>query len=234
MEKKENRTTLLKMLHKTAAAEGLESTMKLLELLAPSLIPTKYMSIKKNLQAYLVDKTNSLEARFSYESFNFPKELLYWYENEKDEKTLVLNGKSGTGKTESLITFLNSKGLNPILIKDLNRLRDLKSSNKAIILDDVDLSKLSSEELITLFDKTRDSEVRVLYDVIKISKDVIKTMTTNDLKKIVPDSSYFEPESRKAIRRRIYEIEVDEKLYKTNINVSGEVKGDVIINILNK
>jgi hypothetical protein len=113
-------------------------------------------------------------------------------------------------------------------------LRDLKSSNKAIILDDVDLSKLSSEELITLFDKIRDSEVRVLYDVIKIRKDVLKTMTTNDLKKIVPDNSYFEPESRKAICCRIYEIKVDQNLYKMNINVNGDVKGDVIINISNK
>jgi hypothetical protein len=192
------------------------------------------MSLKKNLQAYLVDKMDSLKALFNYESFNFSKELLYWYEHEKDEKTLVLNGKSGTGKTESLISFLTSKGLNPTLIKDLNRLRDLKSSNKAIILDDVDLSKLSSEELITLFDKTRDSEVRVLYDVIKISKDVIKTMTTNDLKKIVPDSSYFEPESTKAIRRRIFEIKVEEKLYKLEINIVGNIKGDVIIYVSNK
>lgn len=76
--------------------------------------------------------------------------------------------------------------------------------------------------------------MRVLYDVIKIRKDVLKTMTTNDLKKIVPDNSDFEPESRKAIRRRIYEIKVDENLYKTNINVSGDVKGNVIINILNQ
>jgi hypothetical protein len=75
-EKKEKRTTLLKTLPKIAKDEGLESAMKLLQLFAPSLIPTKYMSIKKNLQAYLVDETNSLEALFSYESFNFPKELL--------------------------------------------------------------------------------------------------------------------------------------------------------------
>lgn len=98
----------------------------------------------------------------------------------------------------------------------------------------VDLSKLSPEELITLFDKTRDSEVRVLYDLIKISKDVVKTMTTNDLKKIVPDSSYFESESRKAIRRRICEVKVEEKLYKSEINIVGDIKGDLIINLSNK
>ena len=181
----QKRETLLDMLYKIAKTEGLESAMKLLEQFSPTLIPTKYISIKKNLQAYLKDKENRLETRFNYDSFNFPKEFTDWYNNEKDTKTLILNGKSGTGKTESLIPFLTSKGLNPILIKDLNRLRYLKSTNKAISLDDVDLSYLSTEALITLLDKTRDSEVRVLYDIVKITRDVIKTMTTNHLDKII-------------------------------------------------
>ena len=59
-------------------------------------------------------------------------------------------------------------------------------------------------------------------------------MTTNNLKKILPDSSYFEPESFKAIRRRICEITVEEKLYKSNINILGYIKGDLIINISKK
>jgi hypothetical protein len=49
---KENHQTVLKMLHKTAETEGLEPAMKLLEQFSPTLIPTKYISIKKNLQAY--------------------------------------------------------------------------------------------------------------------------------------------------------------------------------------
>ena len=122
-----------------------------------------------------------MKAHFSNESFNFSKKLINCYENKRDEKILVLNGKLGTGKTKNLITFLTTKCLNAILTKDLNRFRDLNYSNKAIILNDMDLSKLSSKK--SLLDKTRDSEVRVLYEI-------------NKLKKIIPNFYYFQSKSR--------------------------------------
>ncbi len=63
--------------------------------------------------------------------FNYPDELLHWFSFEKDEKTLFLTGPSGTGKTEGLINLL--KDFNPILITDINALKDLKPENKVML-----------------------------------------------------------------------------------------------------
>ncbi|RZK48126.1 MAG: hypothetical protein EOO99_11340 [Pedobacter sp.] len=46
-----------------------------------------------------------------YTEYNYPKELIEWFELERDEKTLFFTGPSGTGKTEGLINLLKKNVL---------------------------------------------------------------------------------------------------------------------------
>jgi len=47
-----------------------------------------------------------------------------------------LIGKTGFGKIQAMKTLLID--YNPLLIKEINALKELKPENKALILDDVD------------------------------------------------------------------------------------------------
>lgn len=123
------------------------------------------------------------------------------------------------GKTEGMISLLESH--NPLFISDINGLKNLKGENKSIIFDDVDFSKLTREEILHLVDKERDSDIRVLYDVVKISSDVIKVITSNKIEGILDIKD-------EAIRRRIREVKVKKPMYLvTNTN------NITLINIIN-
>jgi hypothetical protein len=87
---------------------------------------------------------------------------------------LFLTGKSGVGKTSSIIELL--KDFNPLLVRNLNSLKDLKEDNKALILDYLDWSDISRKTKIHLIDKEYPSYIRILYGVIKVSGDLIKVV----------------------------------------------------------
>ncbi len=78
------------------------------------------------------------------------------------------------GKTSSMLYLLNE--YNPLLVRDLNTLKDLKDSNPALIFDDIDWKNISREEKIHLLDKDYESDIRVLYGTI----DLVKVVTSNN------------------------------------------------------
>lgn len=70
----------------------------------PELVSSKFNSIKSNLKSFLELKSKKLPSK--YKDFNYPKEILHWYNHEKDTKTLFVTGKSGVGKTSAMINLL--------------------------------------------------------------------------------------------------------------------------------
>lgn len=98
---------------------------------------------------------------YPIESFIIPEEFNQTLKNDLHKKTLALIGVSGSGKTELVISGLISANLNPLLVRDINALKNLTSEHNAIIFDDLDCSKFSSENLIHLFDVMRDTQIRV-------------------------------------------------------------------------
>ena len=107
----------------------------------PSLILTKHKGFESNLKSYQKMKNSVTidKAFFPPNSQNFPEVLLNWYDNEKDEKRLVLSGGAGLGKTEGILSFLDSKDLRlrPLLVSNKNDLRFLTRENKSIVFDDI-------------------------------------------------------------------------------------------------
>jgi hypothetical protein len=153
--------------------------------LRPDLIPKNYKSIKRNLIQYCEDITESVKARYPIESFNIPDSIKNWIKFEKDFTTLALIGKPNTGKTELIVSLFESEGLKPLLVRNINSLKFLKKINKSIIFDDVDFEKFSSEELIHLFDKTHNSDIKILYQIVTIDKNIVKAVTKNTLSSIL-------------------------------------------------
>ena len=73
---------------------------------------------------------------------------------------------------------------NPLLIKQINALKDLKFENKALILDNFDSKNGSRKTKLSIFDKDKSGKVRVLYDFVMITWDIIKVIISNFEKNI--------------------------------------------------
>ncbi len=155
-----------------------------------------------------------------YTDFEYPEELLNWFQNEKGEKTLFLTGKSGVGKTSGIVALLNE--YNPLLVRDINGLKLLKDENKALILDDLNWSDIPRETKIHLLDKDFNSNIRVLYSVVDLPAAIIKVVTSNNAHDLL---NTFDVD--KAIERRIIHINVDKPMYsvqQNNITINFNIK----------
>lgn len=109
---------------------------------------------------------NPVEMR--YENFLDPPILINWIKNQKDKTTLFFTGKTNYGKTEVLISVLIKEKYNPLFIRDINGLKNLREDHSAIVLDDIQWSDISRQVKIHLLDKSRSSEIRVLYSTVTI------------------------------------------------------------------
>ncbi len=187
-----------------AKEKGLAEAMNYFTEKKPELVCTHFKKIESNLKCFLESLEEKLLPKF--DNYNYPKEILDWFTFEKDEKTLFLTGPSGTGKTEGLIFLL--KDYNPILITDLNALKDLKSDHKAIIFDDVDWSNISREVKIHLLDKNRTANVKIIYQTVKVPSSLVKAVASNNAEDLI---SIFDRD--KAIERRIKHVHINQPIF---------------------
>lgn len=96
----------------------------------PQWVSLRYKNIRYNLQSYLSNTLKKSPRKFNTSEFLYPKELLNWFENERNTKTLVLIGESGFGKTQGMKSLLDD--YNPLLIKKINALKNYIYKNEAI------------------------------------------------------------------------------------------------------
>lgn len=218
-EKKTSDQLFWEKLTKIATNENVEKAMEYFVSACPDLVGKRYNAVEKNLLKYSKTKKKILSMHFYLDSFIIPEEFKNWLKNDLHKKTLALIGNTGCGKTELVISGLISENLNPLLVRDINALKNLNSKHDAIIFDDLDCSQFSSETLIHLFDVMRDTNVRVLYDMIEIPAGTPRVLIKNKAKSIVPrtDPHYA------SIHRRLTIIKVAKKLFNTNVFIQNNI-----------
>jgi hypothetical protein len=130
------------------------------------------------------------------------------------------------GKTEGIITLLNSENLNPIVVKEKNNGGELISKNNSIILDDVSfliftrnvkylsgISLWTGSEVLSVLDRTRccSGSIKVLDKKVIIPENGFRVVITNDF--IITLLSELEcyPD---ALARRIKLVTLKESLIK--------------------
>lgn len=153
-------------------------------------------SIERNLKR---SKVPSFQSKYSLTDFNCPSLVL--------SKTVLLHGPSNTGKT----SFALSHFRNPLLVRHIERLKQLSPDNDGIVFDDMSFKHWPSEAVIHLLDTDLDSDINVRYTTVCIPAKVIKIFTHND-----PNPFYSESislEQQNAIERRLLRVHVHNKLY---------------------
>ena len=153
-------------------------------------------------------------------NFNVPEELTEWFISGCVE-TLIINGKSGMGKTEMIKSFLKSENIKFLLIRNVHGLKDYEpQTHKAVIFDDIFFEKeLSSEEHIGISDTANPSNIRILRDSIRIMQNTLRIFTTNNVLKLL--SNQFK---NKAVLSRYLILNINKSLFKNDIEIDVNIK----------
>lgn len=167
-----------------------------------------YTKYKNNLIA-LNESINPKKhkSKYNIEDYDIPQSIQDWRADKKN-RTLVLEGPSGYGKTQGTLALLGD--LNPRLIREINDLKKLTPANRAAIYDDLDVSNLAPDTLKHLFDGEVDGVIRVLYSSVTIDASIKKVLIVNTFKL---DTSMGKPDLD-AIHSRLKHIRLDKSLIK--------------------
>lgn len=155
-----------------------KEAMELYENEAPAQFMKNWMSIEKSLKG-LYMKTKGLELKYPLSSFNAPPNLLKTL-REDTNKTIVLVGKPGTGKTRFLIAFCKEElNVEPLVINNLDGLR-FHNGQPVVILDDVTWPEdISREQLIKLVDSEDSSTLSIKHSSVFLGENTRRLISTN-------------------------------------------------------
>jgi septin family protein len=110
--------------------------------------------------------------------FFLTKKLKQWV--DKPDKTLVLVGDSGVGKTAFCNAFIKEKQLKALLVNHKQDFRRLDASYDAILIDDAGICGISDTELLALIDNKAGKTIRVLYNSVLKKKNLVQMLVMNE------------------------------------------------------
>lgn len=139
------------------------------------------------------------------DTFIYPNEIDEWIINH-DNKCLVLDGISGTGKTSLARSIARIIGTE-FWCTNLQSLRGYNGED-TIIFDDVGLSSFQRENIISICDVEQLQTIRVLYGTMAIPAGTRRIFSTNAIRFL-----FGEHNGDPAIQRRIRVIEINRSLF---------------------
>lgn len=165
--------------------------------------------LKQSSQAALVSTP------FKLKDFNLNnnEELKQWIHDPT--KTLVLAGRSGTGKTQFCKAFAQDKHLKTLLVSHIEGFKDLRHEHDCIIIDDANVQQLEATQLLSAMDNEQNKTLRVLYSTVNKKQGLIQMITMN--KQEFLKIKHFLKQERFA--RRMLFSELKEPIIHLNVNI---------------
>lgn len=137
-----------------------------------------------------------------YNKEDFKKVPTKW---NREKKTLLIEGKSGYGKTQYAKTLFK----NPLLVRHMDKLKKFNEfEHDGIIFDDMNFSHWPRESCIHILDTEEDSDINVKCGMVTIPEGTPRVIITNRKHKEI-----F-PTFDKAIRRRLEILIINEDIRK--------------------
>ncbi len=185
-----------------ARQNRIEEAMQLYEKERPGDFLKNHLSIEKSLKGIYLKHLGAI-TKLPYEDFNCPETLTSLLKSaEEDKRTLLLVGGPGTGKTKFILFHLHTlRKLNPLIVNNIDSLRDFKNNiHHAILYDDCCFKNVSREELIKLMDSEDETTHNVKHLSVRIPSNTPRFVISNK-----NYEELFAPHHKdEAIRRRIY------------------------------
>ena len=217
-----------------ARKEGVRNALKTYISLATSVALKNIERLRKNITSILkIEEKEEQEWPFTLSDFNpssFPEELQLCKGPEDYNKLLkvplVLNGRSGLGKTLFAKSLCQSLNKTLLVVKSMERIEAYdKHTHDVLLWDDANVQDVFKKEqdFISFLDASiggSGAQIRHLYGY-KTLQDVPIIMTTNSLKQLIPvDSNNILPVQ---LARRLNIINITKPI-QLNINVDNSTK----------
>ena len=173
-----------------------------------------------------------LESPFEMQNFNLTGLLKEWTEDSKlqHEKSIIIVGKSGIGKTEFAKVFCIKKNWKTLVVNHTQDFQRINTSYQAIIIDDANFSELSVTQKLAVINNTVYKTFRVLYRTVTRKMGVVTMILMNHSQ----HKEIFHLFKQKAFARRVIMVEPTQPfMINVNINVQNNYHshhGDVIHN----
>jgi hypothetical protein len=190
-----------------------------------SALKKQFYDIQKLKTILQIDEVNT---PFQLHHFDVKGTLKKWIKNPN--KTLVLIGESGIGKTQFCKAFVKQKNLKTLLVNHKEDFRRLNESYDAIIIDDANLQEFEQTQLLSIFDNQVNKTIRVLYDNVSKKANILQMVAMNP--KEFEDISIYLRQPRFA--RRIC-LHKPKQPFILNINIQNNINiNNNIVNIHNQ
>lgn len=169
-------------------------------------------------------RLNKIDTPFELQHFIVQDELKQWVENPN--KTLILVGDSGLGKTQFCKAFVKEKRLKTLVVNHKEDFRRLNSTYDAIIIDDANIHEFEETQLLSLIDNETDKTLRVLYDSVVKKAGIIQMIAMN-YREFVKIAYFLE---QKRFARRLL-LQNPQKPFSVNVNL--QINNNININQFN-
>lgn len=196
----------------------IDDAMLMQERLHPKTILNKHMQLEKSFRD-LYMKSLGYKSKFTLDDFIVPPVLTRLLDKALiEQKTLFIMGKPGSGKTKFLMAYCQDKGIKPLIVNNIDALKSIRDDHGMIVFDDVDFSNSSREELISLLDAEKSSDIRILYQTVQLPANLPRTILSN----AAPDKVFglFAPKAE--VTRRFLFFNLEEASLKPLVAIASE------------
>ena len=181
----------------------------------PAWLAQHHTSVLSYLKKQKTD--SAVQKKFELSDFKspLPPFIDRWWNNNRNKYTMFVGGKAGIGKTELMVTLFNTLGKEPLLVSNIDQLKDVGdgySKYSGIIFDDCQLNKQTGEQFIQLLNVQRVSSLNVKYGTTTIPEGLPRCIVSNlPLSQWIP--SWVKPAQREAMERRCFSTFLTEDLF---------------------
>ena len=147
--------------------------------------PKDYLSNKARYEKGLRERAEEFEVGLKTRptsEFNYPAKLVKGL-NQMDIRSVHICGPSGLGKTQCVLAFLYAVyGEEVLYLRSIQGLRNFDPQKyKTILFDDIDVGHLSKEEKLNLLEKETPSQVKILYESVKIPPETNRIFVSKSM-----------------------------------------------------
>jgi len=179
---------------------------------------TSVSSLKKQFndieKLKLTLQLDNVDTPFGLDNFDIQAQLKQWTQNPN--KTLVLVGDSGIGKTQFCKAFVKQKNLKTLIVNNKEDFRRLNLTYDALIIDDANIHEFEETQLLSIIDNQVNKTIRVLYDSVVKKANIIQMIAMNvrEFNKV----SFYLSQPRFARRLLLHK---PEKPFIVNVNIQN-------------
>ena len=161
--------------------------------------------------------TSKSTSKYPLSAFKIPHEILVWMKYKKEEKSLIIQGEGGLGKTEMAKAILASMG-KYFFVDSLDTVKTfLFTGKESILFDDVSLHTFTVDEVKSFLNIQSERAVKCRHEDGYIPANTVRIFLTNHDRHSFFPREVDNKDHAIAIDRRMIWVNITQKLFTLSI-----------------